>query len=149
MYESENPEKVHTYAMYRDKKTKELRAVRTTHLYETGKVRAIEKGHLKVEKFRGIKYPSGVLNKYTTNDINGKPLTYRGVKAERVPKGHIPRRQAKRIKDFAKKPWKKTPKTGSRKKNLYKSKKIVEIKKSPGVNVPGTKEYFLSLSEGR
>ena len=96
----------HTYAIYRDKKTKELRAVRTTHLYEKEKVRAIERGQLKVEKFRDVKYPSGVQNKYTNKDVKGRPLSFKGVKAERVSKRNLPRRQAKRIKTFAKRPWK-------------------------------------------
>ena len=96
----------HIYAIYRDKKTKELRAIRTTHLYEPDKVTQIRRGTLRVEKFPNVKYPSGVFNKYTIKDINGKPLTYKGVRAKRVSKSNIPRRQAKRIKKFAKRPWK-------------------------------------------
>ena len=109
MYQSKNKKEEnekHIYAIYRDKKTKELRAIRTTHLYEKGKARQIDQGILKVEKFHGIKHPSGVSNKYTRMDINGKPLTYKGVKAKRLSKSNIPRRQAKRIRKFAKNPWK-------------------------------------------
>lgn len=109
MYKAKSPKEAnekHTYAIYRDKKTKELRAVRTTHLYEKDKVKQIEQGFLRVEKFRDVKYPSGVQNRYTTKDVNGQPLKYRRIKAERVSKRRLPRRQAKRIREFAKRPWK-------------------------------------------
>ena len=83
-------------------------------------------------------------NGYTNKDVNGLPLKYNRIQAERVTNRRLPRRREKQTNDFAKSHGK-NAKNGLRK-NLYKDKKIMEIKKPPGVNAPGAKEYFLSIS---
>ena len=92
----------HTYAVYRDKKTGKYRAIQLTHLYEEKKQRAINRGYLKVEKFKQMKFPSGVHNVYYEKDINGNDL-YFGKNTIHKKVGSINTNQAKRIKRFANK----------------------------------------------
>lgn len=47
LYESDNPEGVHTYAVYYDKKTKRNRAVALTHLYQKDEKRFAKKNYNK------------------------------------------------------------------------------------------------------
>lgn len=92
---------VHTYAAYKDKSSGEYRAVPLTHIYDTKRQKQLEKGYLKVEKFKQLQYPTGVKNKYITKDIHGDKLDF-GKNTKYKCLGTIPSSQAKRIKDFAK-----------------------------------------------
>ena len=76
-----NPNGVHTYLVNKDKRSGEVRAIRTTHMYEPQKEKLLEKGGLMVVKLPKIKYPSGIRNGYVTTDINGNPLDLKAVNA--------------------------------------------------------------------
>lgn len=90
----------HIYAVYKDKKTKEYRAIQLTHLYDPKREKQLKKGYLKVEKLKQFQYPTGIHNKYYTKDINGNLLDF-GRKTKYKKVGTVPTKQAKRIKDFA------------------------------------------------
>ena len=101
-----NPNGVHTYLVYKDKRSGEVRAIRTTHMYEPQKEKLLEKGGLMVVKLPKIKYPSGIRNGYVTTDINGNPLDLKAVNA--INYGwkkavYVPTYQAKKILQFARK----------------------------------------------
>ena len=66
----------HIYAVYRDKKTKEYRAIQLTHIYDPKREKQLDNGILKVEKLKQFRYPTGVHNQYYTQDINGKALDF-------------------------------------------------------------------------
>ena len=85
-----NPNGVHTYLVYKDKRSGEVRAIRTTHMYEPQKEKLLEKGGLMVVKLPKIKYPSGIRNGYVTTDINGNPLDLKAVKAYLRRSNNIP-----------------------------------------------------------
>lgn len=100
------PDGSHTYLVYSDRKTGEIRAIRTTHLYEDRKIKQIESGRLMVEKLPKVKYPSGIRNSYVSTDVTGRPLDLKKVKA--VNYGgknavYIPTKKAKSIQRFANK----------------------------------------------
>lgn len=101
MFNSPDPNKYHTYAVYKDKRTNKYRAIQLTHLYEPKKERQLNKGYLKVENFKAFKYPTGVHNVYYSSDINGKDL-YFGKNSIHKKVGVVPTSQAKRIIQFAK-----------------------------------------------
>lgn len=101
-----NPNGVHTYLVYKDKRSGEVRAIRTTHMYEPQKEKLLEKGGLMVVKLPKIKYPSGIRNGYVTTDINGNPLDLKAVNA--INYGgkkavYVSTYQAKKIRQFARK----------------------------------------------
>ena len=77
MFNEKNKKGTHRYAIYTDRKTKELRAIPLTHLYEIApnKLKRIKNGHIKEYKLACYKMPSGVSTSYITKDINGKPLS--------------------------------------------------------------------------
>ncbi|MCD8372198.1 MAG: hypothetical protein LUD27_02725, partial [Clostridia bacterium] len=52
LFDSNNPEGTHTYAVYRDNKTHELRAVALTHLYvkDEKRFKQVRKGNIHIEK---------------------------------------------------------------------------------------------------
>lgn len=99
------PNGIHTYAVYKDKSSGKYRAIQLTHLYEYKKVNAIEKGYIRTEKFKQLKYPSGVKNQYYETDVNGKSLDF-GHKTKYKFVGYVPNKQAQRIRNFAKKKYK-------------------------------------------
>lgn len=92
----------HTYAVYKDRKTRKYRAIQLTHILEEPKRIAIEKGYLKVEKFSSIKYPSGVHDTYYDSDVNGNDLNFDKTSKHKLV-GRVPPLQAHRIKKFVKK----------------------------------------------
>ena len=101
-----NPNGVHTYLVYKDKRSGEVRAIRATHMYEPQKEKLLEKGGLMVVKLPKIKYPSGIRNGYVTTDINGNPLDLKAVNAinyggKKAVYG--PTYQAEKIRRFARK----------------------------------------------
>ena len=100
MYKSDNPNGVHTYAVYKDRKSNKYRAIQLTHLYENRKEHQIKSGYLKVEKFKQFDYPTGVHNSYYDKDVHGNSL-YFGKNTKHLKIGNIPDKQAKRIKNFA------------------------------------------------
>lgn len=103
MINSGNPMGEHTYAVYTDNETKEVRAVETTHLYVPDKsnMNKLRKGLLRKVKFNGYETPSGVHNAYYNTNINGEPidLSHDDIRLDKTP---IPQSQAIDIKTFAK-----------------------------------------------
>lgn len=91
----------HTYAVYKDRKTKEYRAIQLTHIYDPKKEIELEKGNIKKLKLKTFKYPSGVPNQYYTQDIEGNFLDF-GINTKHQEVGKVPFFQARKIKKFAK-----------------------------------------------
>lgn len=98
----------HIYAVYKEEKSGELRAVQLTHLYDHKRVQALERKLLKEVKLPSIKYPSGAKNSYFAKDINGNPLDLDAVEGHIIKNSknktvYVPAKTAKEIKRFAKK----------------------------------------------
>ena len=76
MFNRNNNTGTHRYAVYKDKKTGEVRAIQLTHLYEipSNKLRQINAGHIREYKLKCYKLPSGVNTKYLRKDIFGHPI---------------------------------------------------------------------------
>jgi len=102
IFHSDKPEQSHRYLLYYDRKYKETRLVKTTHLYEIPEKKKykLKKGYIKEFKFKGEYLPTGVKNEYITKDINGNKLKYKSLNYKN--KRAIPENQAKKIKAFAK-----------------------------------------------
>lgn len=103
-YKTNNADETHTYAVYRDPKSKEVRAVQTTHLYKPDKDRMedLHKGLLCKVKFAGYETPSGVNNKYYNTNIQGKPIDLKHADIVSVDKTPLSQSIAKKIFAFAK-----------------------------------------------
>ena len=103
MYKEKDPKKangLHTYAVYKDKKTNKYRAIQLTHLLEPKKEKQINKGNLRVEKFKFFKFPTGVPKQYYDCDVNGKNLNF-GKNTKHLFVCNVPSKQAQRIIKFA------------------------------------------------
>lgn len=102
MYNSDEPEKTHTYVVYRDNKTKEVRAIEATHLYLPDKknMKKLKQGLLHKVQFDIFETPSVTNNYYYNTDINGKPIDLTN-KSVSILGSSLPQKQAKEIKDFA------------------------------------------------
>ena len=64
LFKSDKPHGTHTYAVYKDKKTGENRAVALTHLYvkDDKRFQQVKKGNIAITKFKEFDVPSGVKN---------------------------------------------------------------------------------------
>jgi len=104
MFRTNTPNKVHTYVVYTDTSSKEVRAVPTTHLYNVDeeKMEKVRKGLLRKVKFEGYETPSGVENYYYNLNVEGKPIDLRN-QSIIVNKSSLPQSQARTIKNFANK----------------------------------------------
>lgn len=76
MFNKNNKNGTHRYAVYKDRKTKETRVVQLTHLYEIppSKQKQLKRGHIKKYKLGCYSLPSGVETGYKTKDINGNKI---------------------------------------------------------------------------
>lgn len=76
MFNKKNKNGTHRYAVYKDRKTNETRAIHLTHLYEipSNKQHRLNNGWIKEFKLSCYKLPSGVETGYRTKDINGNPI---------------------------------------------------------------------------
>ena len=76
MFNRNNRTGTHRYAVYKDRKTHETRAIQLTHLYEIpgNKKRQMQNGYIKAYKLSCYALPSGVKTGYKTKDINGNPI---------------------------------------------------------------------------
>lgn len=109
LFDSDNPDGTHTYAVYYDRKSKSYRAVGLTHLYLKDQKRfdKVKKGFIKKMKFKEFELPSGVHDYYFEKTIKGKKIDLNDKKnVVNVEKRHLPKRQAEAIKRFAKRPHK-------------------------------------------
>lgn len=104
MFKTNKPEKEHTYAVYTDLQSKEVRAVPTTHLYvvDEDKMDKVRKGLLRKVKFAGYETPSCVENYYFADNIYGSKIDLNDKKFVSVDKTPLSQNQASIIKNFAK-----------------------------------------------
>ena len=104
MIPNAKPEQEHTYAVYVDEKTKEVRAIETTHLYLPDKenMEKVKKGLLRKVKFDSFETPSAINNYYYNTNLNGGPidLSHSDVRVDKTP---LPQGQAMDIRRFANK----------------------------------------------
>lgn len=102
MFNRNNSSGTHRYAVYKDRKTNELRAIQLTHLYEIApnKKRQLQRGHIKKYKLGCYRFPSGVNTGYKTKDINGNPI----VLNSRNSRGsyNLSKKDSKKLKSIAK-----------------------------------------------
>lgn len=102
--EKYDPEGNHTYMVYKDKTTKKIYAIQTTHLYEKKKEKKIENGTLMVAKLPKIKYPSGIHKQIYKTDINGNPIDLKRVNAINCDGGnksvYVPSKLSKKVLKF-------------------------------------------------
>ena len=98
------PNGVHTYAVYKDRKTKKYRAIQLTHLYEPKKVNLIKRGYLMETKLKQFDFPTGVHSEYYDKYVNGQPLNF-GRDTRHRYVGRVPLHKAKKIKKFAKRSY--------------------------------------------
>ena len=104
LFKSDDPEGIHTYAVYYDRKKREHHAIGLTHLYVKDKTRfnQVKRGMLMVENFKEFKnIPSGVKNFYYSKDKNGKKINLKDNNVVKVHKRFLPKKQADKIKKFA------------------------------------------------
>lgn len=103
LYKSDNPNGTHTYAVYYDRKSKRYRAVGLTHLYQKDKKRfeQVNRGLIKIEKFKEFDTPTGVKNSYIDTTVSGKKINLRDKDIVKVSKRYLPKSQSERIKRFA------------------------------------------------
>ena len=75
-YKSDKGDSTHTYAVYKDSISEEVRAVPTTHLYvpDEKNMEKLHKGLLCKVNLPGYETPSGVHNYYYNQNINGKQI---------------------------------------------------------------------------
>ena len=105
LFESDNPEGVHSYAVYIDKKTKEVRAVALTHLFlkDEKRFKQVKRGNIKQMKLPGFELPSGVQNYYYTQNVEGGSIDLTDKNVVTVNRRHLPKPISDAIKQFAKK----------------------------------------------
>lgn len=104
LFNSNNPEGTHTYAVYYHCPTKRYRAVGLTHLYtkDEKRFKQVSKGNIKIEKFKEFDVPSGVRNFYFDKTVMGKKIDLTDKKnVIKLEKRYIPKNQSNRIKKFA------------------------------------------------
>ena len=104
LFNSNNPEGIHTYAVYYHYPTKRYRAVGLTHLYikDEKRFKQVSKGNIKIEKFKEFDVPSGVRNFYFDKTVMGKKIDLTDKKnVIQLEKRYIPKNQSNRIKKFA------------------------------------------------
>ncbi len=105
LYKSDNPNGIHTYAVYYDNKTKRHNAVALTHLYirDDKRFKQVKKGNICVEKFKEFDVPSGVQNYYYSKNINGKDIDLKDTNnVNFVGSRYLSKSQSERIRKFAK-----------------------------------------------
>ena len=109
LFNSNNPNGNHVYAVYYNRRTKQNRAVALTHLYNKDPKRfeQVRRGNIMVTCFRSLKLPTGVQNYYYTKNIYGKNINLKDKDIVKVSKHYIPKRQSDIIKRFAYKDYNK------------------------------------------
>lgn len=103
LFNSVEPEKYHTYAVYKDERTNEVRAVQMTHLYRKDEKRfeQLNKGLIKKFKFDEFETPSGVKNYYFATDIKGKPLDLKNPAVIKRSNKKVPKTMENEIRHFS------------------------------------------------
>ena len=109
MFNSNNPNGKHTYAVYYDRKNKRYHAIQLTHLYvkDANRFKQVSKGNIMVTKFKEFDVPSGVRNQYYNKNVNGGKINLNDKSnVKLVSKRHLSKKQSDKIKLFANKPHK-------------------------------------------
>lgn len=105
LYKSDNPNGIHTYAVYYDAKTKTNNAVALTHLYikDDKRFKQVKKGNIRVEKFKEFDVPSGVQNYYYSKTVDGTNIDLKNTdNVKFIGSRFLSKSQSERIKKFAK-----------------------------------------------
>lgn len=104
LFNSDNPNGIHTYAVYYDNKTKQNRAIALTHLYikDDKRFKQVKKGNIMVSKFKEFETPTGVQNYYYSKNTSGKNINLKDKDVVKVNRRYLPKKQADEIKRFAK-----------------------------------------------
>ena len=105
MFKSSNPNGIHTYATYYDRKNKQYNAVQLTHLYvkDANRFKQVSKGNIMVTKFKEFDVPSGVRNQYYNKNVNGGKIDLKDKNVTYIAKRHLTKKQSDKIKLFANK----------------------------------------------
>lgn len=103
LFKSDNPNGSHMYGLYKDKKTKENRAVALTHLYikDEKRFKQVKRGNIIIEKFKEFDVPSGVQNYYYGKTLNGDNIDLKNENVLLVSNRRLNKKQAKTIENFA------------------------------------------------
>lgn len=109
LFNSSNPNGNHTYAVYYDKKLKENRAVALTHLYvkDNKRFKQVKRGNIMISKFKEFDVPTGVQNYYYSRNKKGNKINLKDKDVICVSKRYLSKRQADKIKRFARKNYNK------------------------------------------
>lgn len=104
LFDSDNPEGNHTYAVYYDRKSKCYRAVGLTHLYNKDEKRfkQVRKGNLLKMDFNEFETPSGVKNSFFDQNISGGKIDLSDKNVIAITQRHLSKKQSNQIKNFAK-----------------------------------------------
>lgn len=104
LFNSDNPNGVHTYAVYYDNRTKQNRAIALTHLYikYDKRFKQVKKGNIMVSKFKEFETPTWVQNYYYSKNTSGKNISLKDRDIVKVNRRYLPNKQANEIKRFAK-----------------------------------------------
>ena len=105
LYKGNDPNGVHTYAVYYDNKSKKNRAVGLTHLYvkDEKRFKQVTKGNIMVMKFKEFDVPSGVKNSYFDKNVQGKKIDLKDKSNVKfISQRYLKKAQSDRIKNFAK-----------------------------------------------
>lgn len=105
LYKSDNPNGIHTYAVYYDEKTKTNNAVALTHLYikDDKRFKQVKKGNIRVEKFKEFDVPSGVQNYYYSKTVDGTNIDLKNTdNVKFIGSRFLSKSRSERIKKFAK-----------------------------------------------
>lgn len=108
LFQSDNPEGTHTYAVYYDRMSKRYRAVALTHLYvkDDKRFKQVQKGNIRIEKFKEFDVPSGVQNYYYDKTISGRKIDLSDkINVKKISKRYLAKTQSERIKKFATKKY--------------------------------------------
>lgn len=109
LFKSSNPNGVHTYATYYDRKNKRYNAIQLTHLYvkDANRFKQLSKGNIMITKFKKFDVPSGVRNQYYNKNVNGGKIDLNDkINVVKVGKRYLSKKQSSQIKNFANKTFK-------------------------------------------
>ena len=109
MFKSNNPNGIHTYATYYDRKNKCYNAIQLTHLYvkDANRFKQVSKGNIMVTKFKEFDVPSGVRNQYYSKNVSGGKIDLKDKSNVKfVSNRYLNKKQSNKIKMFAKKKYK-------------------------------------------
>ncbi len=103
MYKTNKNDKgTHYYVVFFDRKKKRYNAVQLTHLYykDEKRFKQVQKGNIKVEKFKEFDVPSGIKKEIYETDVNGKDISLNNKHVRYVSKRFLSKTQSNRIKKF-------------------------------------------------